>query len=668
MTSHVSLPFSSLLETPNDDIVGRLLRSDAASGFPLVAHRQIGAWHDQLDLLRNLVRSLLSKYPQIAGAHLVLEYRIPRREKRIDAVLLLGGTVVIIEFKVGSSTQSAEAIDQVFDYALDIAYYHAESRGRRLVPILCPTRMDLVKYGSTCIEPRIEPLVMCGADGLPAVIGELINSDTTDLCNGMDAGQWVQSAYRPIPGVIEATVQLFRTHGVEDIKSSLAGNEAIEKTVEYVESLVESARASGSKILCLLTGVPGAGKTLTGLQITHLEKVVVSDWRTVYMSGNGPLLKVLRAALARDYAKREKVSLVTAKSHANALLHSVHTYLGEATRIDAAPTERIVIFDEAQRAWDETKMRKMAGRATRQGAATDAAHRRSEESEPWQILKVLNRHEGGAVIVGLCGNGQEIHDGEAGVSEWVSARDQGFSDWKLVCSPVAAELTGLPQGHANTIVAPEVHLNASLRSHRAHRHGEWVDAVLRGHPDRARQCIGSEAFPIYLTRDLQAARDWLWKTTLGTRRCGLLASSSAARLRPYGVEISAEFRKGIDYALWFTADRSDFRSSNGLEVVATEFECQGLELDRVAVCWSWDMPVINGQLTPRSFRGRAWVPIKGERHRKYAENKYRVLLTRAREAMVVWIPQGVEIDATRKSDEADAIATYLECCGVRALT
>jgi hypothetical protein len=213
----------------------------------------------------------------------------------------------------------------------------------------------------------------------------------------------------------------------------------------------------------------------------------------------------------------------------------------------------------------------------------------------------------------------------------------------------------------------DLHLSLPIRAHGAQRHALWVDAVLRGHSTQARELTRTETLPVYLGRDLDEVREWLWKTTLGTRRCGLLASSTATRLRPYGIEVSAAFRKGVDYAQWFTAEREDLRSSNALEVAATEFECQGLELDRVAVGWSWDLPIIDGRPLPRTFHGRAWKSLTKERARNYAENKYRVLLTRAREAMVIWVPRGHGGDSTRAPSEADAIATYLEACGVRPL-
>lgn len=666
MTAYAALSLPSLIDTSNDRIIDRLLRSDSVSGFTQVPHNQIIAWRSQLDLLRAAVASLIVSSPQTSNAHLVLEYRIPRREKRIDAVILLKHTVILIEFKVGSSREAREDVDQLLDYALDIAYYHAESSCRRLVPVLCATEVSGTRFGPSSDNPSMESLVICGGEGLSSVLEMLVESDARQGGTAIVAEDWVKSAYRPVPGVVEATVQLFRAHNVEDIKSALAGEERISATVAHIDQIIGSARARDQKVLCLITGVPGAGKTLAGLQIAHLEETLKSDWHTVFISGNGPLLKVLRAALTRDYAKHEGIALTKAKTHAASLLHSVHAYLAEATSRSAAPVERIVVFDEAQRAWDAAKMQKMSGRAQRLGAA-DLSSNRPENSEPWQILEVLERHQGGAVVVALCGNGQEIHDGEAGISEWIAARDKGFPAWQLLCSPIAAELSGIDARHSNTTLAPELHLEVPVRAHRARSHTQWVDAVLRGSAEEARQYIDEGVLPIFLTRNLEAAREWLWKTTLGTRRCGLLASSSGARLRPYGIEVTSDFRKGVDYTLWFTADRNDLRSSNALEVAATEFECQGLELDRVGVCWSWDMPIRDGRPTPQSFRGSAWSQVRGQRECRYIENKYRVLLTRAREGMVIWVPAGREADTTRKPAEADAIADYLRRCGLREL-
>lgn len=667
MAAYATLTLALLASTANEVIIDRLLRSDAVSGFTQVAANQINAWREQLDLLRTTAHKLIEKCPDAGGAALVLEYRIPRREKRLDAALLLKNSVIVLEFKVGAKAEGRAAVEQVMDYAMDLAYYHAETLGKRVVPVLCVTGMRSLRRETLHDIDGVESMYACGSESLGEVLNELFGMDSGLSTSYLDAGRWVRSAYRPIPGVIEAAVRLYQAHTVEDIRSSLSGEQRITEAVQFIDSLIQRSRTSGKKILCLLTGVPGAGKTLAGLQVAHMERLQHTDWRSVFMSGNGPLLKVLRAALTRDYAKQQKIPLAKAKGHAESLLHSVHAYLAETNASLSAPVERIVVFDEAQRAWDSAKMQKMSNRATRLGALEERLKTSSNESEPWQILSALDRHEGGAVIVALCGNGQEIHDGEAGVAEWVRARDQGYPDWELVCSDVARQLAGIDPSHPNTFVSSAVHLHVPVRAHRARQHARWVDAVLASRPEDARTLVDHKSLPIYVTRDIEVARSWLWETTVGTRRCGILASSGAARLRPYGIEVSSDFRKGVDYALWFTGDREDLRSSYALEVASTEFECQGLELDRVALCWSWDMPVIDGRVEPRTYRGVRWSKIDGERERTFISNKYRVLLTRAREGMVIWVPRGRAGDQTRLPEEVDDIANYLLSCGARSL-
>lgn len=666
MVAYASLTARSLIESPDDVVIGRLIASDAVSGWTQVAHDQIFAWKNQLTILRAIASRLIAKDEALSEVAFVLEYRIPRREKRIDAAILLRQSVLLVEFKVGSSGANSDDIAQVLDYALDIAYYHAESHDKAVVPILCPTEMSSVELRPNGDDTLVNDLLICGSDRLADfVMKRLLGEDKRQPL--ISAKSWTLSQYKPIPGVIEATVRLFSKHAVEDIRSALAEDQVIVKTIRYVEGLISKARADGSKILCLITGVPGAGKTLTGLQIAHMEELSESSWRTVFMSGNGPLMKVLRAALAADYSKNQGISQAKARALANSMLHSVHSYLAESLRLEKAPAEKVIIFDEAQRAWDKAKMEKMAGKARKLGAVDEISEQLTDvHSEPWQLLSILDRHSDGAVAVALCGNGQEIHDGEAGVAEWISARNAGFPHWTLVSSPIAAELGGIGSDVAVT-VAPELHLSVPFRSHRANEHAAWVDAVLAGDPTTARAAINQKAFPILLTRDLEAARDWLWQNTLGSRRCGLLASSGAGRLRPYGIEVSADFRSGVDYAQWFTKGRDDLRSSYFLEVAATEFECQGLELDRVGLCWSWDLLLAAGHVLPRTFRGKVWTRIKSSREQEYVLNKYRVLLTRAREGMIIWVPQGRKNDPSRQVGETDAIADYLLSCGVNPL-
>lgn len=669
MVAYASLTLGSLESHDDDTIIGRLLESDSVSGFTQVSHLQIQAWKGQLEILRSAAKELIRAFPRLSSAALVLEYRIPRREKRIDAVILFSDTVVVLEFKVGAGAILPEDKVQVLDYSLDLAYYHYESSGRRIVPLLCPTRLQGVRKESIGIGAIVDDLVVCGGDDLPGLLASIATEDAEKEKVPIDGMQWTKSRYQPIPGIIEASTKLFSNHSIEDINKTLASSDSIDRSIEYTHCVIRKAQDSERKVLCLLTGVPGAGKTLTGLRLAHLEAAAESNWRSVFMSGNGPLLKVLRAALTNDYAARQGISKVAAKLHADASIHSVHSYLNETRQHELPPTEQIVIFDEAQRAWDASKMVKMANKARQASETTgrQISPELSARSEPWQILSVLDRHAGGAVIVALCGNGQEIHDGEAGVAEWISARDEGFPHWKLVCSPTAAALSQISAGHPETRIVPEMHLDVPLRAHRAAKHSLWVDAVLSGKPEEAHRYVEQSSFPILLTSDLEMARDWLTSTTLGSRRCGILASSGGVRLRPYGIEVSADFRKSVDYAKWFTGPRGDIRSSYALEVAATEFECQGLELDRVGVAWSWDLLAKGSRVTARAFRGSQWKSIQGDREREYALNKYRVLLTRAREGMVIWVPKGRTEDSTRSPREMEDLRSYLVDCGAVVL-
>ncbi|MDB5854248.1 MAG: hypothetical protein JWR22_2289 [Herminiimonas sp.] len=663
MVAYVTLTVDELNRTADEEIVDRLLRSDSVSGFTQVAHNQIGAWRQELIILRRIAAAL-AHYPRSGSIGIVLEYRIPRREKRIDAAILLSSSVLLLEFKVGADSSNPADIAQTMDYALDLAYYHAESAGKFIVPILCPTAKIGADTVPVSASPAIRDLRVLGIETLVAEVSRSVADELKAGVSLIDPKAWATSQYKPIPGVIDAAVRLFSKHNVEEISQTLAESAAIAATVNFVEDLIGRSRQNRKKVLCLLTGVPGAGKTLLGLQVAHLERLNQSAWLTVFMSGNGPLLKVLRTALTKDYAAQNGVSKSSAKNHAEALVHSVHSYLAESLHRVEPPSEHVVIFDEAQRAWDCSKIQKMANKARAPGEIkNEGAGNAFQKSEPWQIMHVLDRHDDGAVVIALCGNGQEIHDGEAGVAEWLSARDENFSHWEVHCSPIAAELSGAKTAHAGLCITPHLHLDVPLRSHRAFGHAAWVDAVLKGDPKSARAKISTVDFPIFVTRDLETARDWLWKTTAGTRRCGLLASSGGTRLRPYGIEVSADFRKGVDFPLWFTGDKDDLRSSHALEVAATEFECQGLELDRVGLCWSWDLAIKAGQLTPQKFKGTKWNAVKSPRERTYVLNKYRVLLTRAREGMVIWVPNGREQDISRSPTEVDALAEHLQDCG-----
>lgn len=667
MVAYASYTVHEFLKTPDEAIFARLVQSDAISGFSQFSHKQGWSWVETVRLMKAACEQLVGVGSQFADVGIVLEYRIPRREKRLDAAFLFRETIAVVEFKAGGAAATLAAITQVADYCLDLAYYHAESQGKRIIPIVCSTEAESSQVIRSSEATLIDDTQCVGKTHFAELLIKIANEDRRNASEIISSKKWCGSAYRPIPGIIETTVSLFNKHGSEDINAALADHETIDQSIGAIQTVVRQSREAKRKTLCLLTGVPGAGKTLTGLRIAHSPDFLEAGWRSVFLSGNGPLLRVLKAALAADYRNRQNCTKDVAKKHAESMLHSVHAYLAETQTNVSPPSEHVVIFDEAQRAWDQAKMQKMAGRQRSLGAVDETPSDSEQASEPSQILGVMDRHSNGGVVIALCGSGQEIHDGEAGVGEWIAARNRSFRHWRLICSPSAIELGGGDASSAGAEVSSNMHLGISVRSHRTLHHAAWVDAVLSGRPADARGHIDQQAFPVMLARQLDVARQWLRRTSLGSRRFGIVASSGGSRLRPYGIEVSAGFRKELDYAEWFTAPRGDLRSSFALETAASEFECQGLELDRVAVCWGWDLPFGEHELLPRTFRGVNWNSVKKPRERQYVLNKYRVLLTRAREGMIIWVPLGDREDQTRSPSEMDRLADYLVNCGAQPL-
>lgn len=669
MPTSISFNLARFAATPSTELLTTLTRSDAISGFSQLSHNQFAAWEVQIALLKEWANSCIALDSKAANIGIVLEYRIPRREKRLDAAIILPGCVVVLEFKVGGRAIQSGDLAQVEDYSLDLAYYHAASRASKIVAVLCPTELEKSVTQSLGQDALVKEVLVCGGSELGKLLTDIATPYLANCTDPAMVDGWAASAYKPIPGVIDAAIELFGKHQERDISSSLAGSETIAKTILFLQDVIIDAMKNGNKVLCLVTGVPGAGKTLTGLQVVHNADMAAKDWSTVFLSGNGPLLRVLRAALARDYASRQGSTQEKAKRYADALLHSVHSYLEEALKRLEAPSEAVIVFDEAQRAWDQKKMEKMAGRQKRfagDTADSESASSKGATSEPHQIMSIMDRHAGGAVVIALCGSGQEIHDGEAGVSEWMRARDNAFSHWHIRYSSEA--LSGSePPSSSGAFVDEALHLRVPLRAHRASKHAEWVDAVLTGSAEKAAALVSQLDFPIVLTRELDQARSWLEVNTIGTRRSGLVASSGGARLRYYGIEVSADFRKSVDYAKWFTGPRGDINSSFAHEVAATEFECQGLELDRVAVCWCWDLLISAKATLPRILRGMLWQEAKAGRPQEYIINKYRVLMTRAREGMIIWVPKGSTADSSRLASEVDQVASYLESCGIRSI-
>jgi len=644
---------SKFTSTQLTDVLDTLSRSDAASGWSQLAHAQLQSWRDTIPLLQNALRdSRLS----LNALGIVLEYRLPRREKRLDCALISSNVVVIIEFKAGAHSLGDVAATQAVDYGLDIHNYHEESRNKRIHVIVCST--NPVPYEDwTHRTTKLASLILLGPDRLASELIRILHE--AEIANVDKLAQsWARSRYLPIPGILESINILFTSSIPEDIKSCLASSEELEIVVDHVIHLVKSSYKTGGHLLLLITGTPGSGKTLVGLKLAHTT-LAEGDSGFVYMSGNGPLLKVLRESLKRNYMKNLKLTADLAKEHSEALLHSVHAFIEESQKSGKEPSERIVIFDEAQRAWNKEKMQKMNERQRKYNSQYgDVRFDADVKSEPETLLSIMNRRKSGSVIVALCGNGQEIHDGEAGITEWIEA-SKNYTNWQV--------LSGNAVNGQAVQIDSQLHLSVPMRSQRAKAHARWVDHVLSGNVTAASSLVDHSVFPIFITRSLEYARDFLDSCICGDRRFGLLASSGAARLRAYGIEVSADFRGGVDYPLWFTGERDDFRSSYSLEFAATEFEVQGLEIDWPVVAWSWDLlPSIEG-IECQALKGRKWKAVEDQIKKTFAANKYRVLLTRAREGMIIFVPKGSRHDPTRPEKEMDNTHKYLIDCGCRPI-
>jgi hypothetical protein len=645
--------------------LGRLASAASTSGFVSHYHRQTEAWEAELKVIQDVAAELLNTVPGSANYWILFEYEIPRRQRRPDVVLLADDLIFVIEFKVGMDCFAGGDAWQVYSYALDLRDFHAESQGRTILPILVvPAAPD-----SDCaaIEPapeeflgRVAPTQKANATQLAKIILRHLPLSRCNSSPSIDPERWEHSSYRPTPTIIEAAEMLFAGHGVADISHAFASNLSL-TTAEIIRA-VQSSQAGELRTICFVTGTPGAGKTLAGLNAVH-DPTLRRNERpaAIFLSGNGPLVEIIRESLARAESGRHGSPLNEARRVVSTFVAPVHDFLKHygVKEPSATPAEHVVVFDEAQRAWD-------LGRALRK--------LRINRSEPSLLLEVMERLPRWCTVIALVGGGQEIHTGEGGLEEWGIALNSRPVPWQvIVSSDVLHEgvslaghklFTSPPSSHITVVECPALHLAVSVRSPRAKLLGEWVDGLLRNSPRVVEQHGGE--FPIVLTRDLDAARQWLKSHADAQERMGLLASSGAVRLRAHGVETSSGFRSGYSYTDWFLRDTDDSRSSSRLEVAASEFECQGLELDWTCVCWGGDFlfDSASGNWLFRKPRGGSWQGVNVDAGRRNITNKYRVLLTRARRGMVIWVPRGDPADPTRDPAPLDATAEYLHENGI----
>ena len=654
-----SAHFKDFVEQSSDEILGELTRR---SGGDLDL-TQNSAWQEQIEILKALQLSPAD----CSSAKIYFEYTIPRLGRRADVILIVDHILFVLEFKAGESKFNVSALDQVWDYALDLKNFHDASHSICIAPILVATKAEpqKIELQRTVHDDGLIRPIRASAEDLHEVIAKVRD----DLkAPRIDIVSWERGRYLPTPTIIEAARALYAGHSVETISRSDAGARNLAATSKAIDQVIEEARAGQRKAICFVTGVPGAGKTLVGLDIANRHLDHKSETYSVFLSGNGPLVAVLTEALARDRFERAKennepLRIGTARREVNTFIQNVHHFRDECIIDSGPPRGHVVLFDESQRAWT---LEQTASFMKRKKGISDF-----KQSEPDFLISCLDRHPDWAVVVCLVGGGQEINTGEAGISEWLDAVLKRFQDWEVHLSPSLTEseyrsadslekVLALP----STIQNHDLHLATSMRSFRAESLSKFVRELL-DIEEAATKTLAEVAsrYPIKITRNLGSAKQWLRDQARGSERYGIVVSSQAQRLKPHAIDV----RVKTDPVRWFLDGKEDVRSSYYLEDVATEFQVQGLELDWACVVWDGDLRFNDKGWSHHEFKGSRWNRINKLERQIYLKNAYRVLLTRARQGMVLVVPEGSEFDPTRCSEFYDPTYSYFKSLGLAEL-
>lgn len=649
--SYYSNDIQSFLNQDNYSIFGEITTNDQFSAEDL----QKNTWNREIEILKR-------ELSQFLGGYIIFEYTIPRIGNRIDNIVIYKGIIFLLEFKVGEKKYPSYSIEQVTDYAFDLSCFHKESHNRLLVPILISTKAHSVKQEIRISKDNVLETICCNEYEIAKYITEVSLKFIQDEIIPDD---WINSLYMPTPTIIEAAQALYLGHNVEDISRNDASAKNLNQTTKAINKIIDYSKANNRKSICFITGVPGAGKTLAGLNIAVERQKIAEDEHAVFLSGNGPLVDVLQEALARDDAKRNNISRKEASRKVKEFIQIIHHFRDDAISVDTPPVEKVAIFDEAQRAWDKQNL-------------TDFMKKKKHiedfnMSEPEFLISILNRHNDWAIIICLIGGGQEINKGEsAGIYGWFDSLRNNYPNWDIYVSDKITD-DEYSKGHnfaemtknMNVNIIEDLHLAVSLRSFRSENVSNFVKALLDVDIDTAKRLYEqfNNDYPVFVTRNLHKAKLWVKSQAKGSQRYGLTASSGAKRLRKYGIWVQNK----IEATNWFLNGKCDVRSSFHLGETATEFDIQGLELDWTIVCWDADLRFENGDFKHLKFVGTKWQNIKSADNILYLKNAYRVLLTRARQGFVIFVPTGDETDMTAKPEYYDGIYRYLKSVGIKEL-
>ena len=561
------------------------------------AGSQMEAWIEEIDVLKKAFRDLSISRPSCLRWSVILEYELPLEGGRRPDVIILGpNKIFVFEFKQ-DPVLNRSSLDQVAAYARDLAEYHSQSHGIEVAPFLIPTKSK-DKNESRDVVTIVSP------DKIAPVLDGEVESEPIDLA------KWLEGDYAPLPTLIAAAKMIFSNERLPAIKR--AESYGVAKAVQRLKEIVKISEQNSERALAFVSGVPGAGKTLVGLQFVYEESN--QDSQAIFLSGNGPLVEVLRDALK-----------------SKAFVSDLHAYIKSYGTTSKIPKQHIIVFDEAQRAWDSSNM------LVKKGIPI---------SEPELLIGIGEKIPNWTALVGLIGHGQEIHTGEeGGMAGWFEAVNSSHatSNWKIYTPP------RFTSAFPNKIITEyeELDLNHTLRSKQAENLHDWVNFVLTGKLSEASilaQKIWRQNFPIFITRDIDEAKCYVRDRFKGesSKRFGILASSKDQVLPNYGIQNGFHQTKQVKNAKWYNANLGEQGSCCNMEEVVTEFGCQGLEIDMAIVAWGNDYLWDGTNWILRKMRTR--IPQIDPHQLRL--NSYRVLLTRSREGLVIFIPPTTEFDAT----------------------
>lgn len=658
--AYYSNTIREFISESNSSILGKLTTNHSNKSLDEL---QVYAWQRQIKILKNQLTEFQGQ--------IYFEFTIPRMGKRVDNILIIKNVAFIIEFKVGDGTFEKYAIEQVIDYTTDLKNFHQGSHKINLVPVLVSTNAtSVLEYNSQIKDHK--NVVKSNQNDLGKILNLYLKYDGDSI----NIKFWENSIYKPTPTIVEAAQALYKGHDVKEITRSDSGTINLSKTAECINSIINNSKIKKNKSICFVTGVPGAGKTLAGLNIAVERMNVEKDEHAVFLSGNGPLVDVLREALSRDEVlthkeNGEKLSKKEARIKANTFIQNIHHFRDDNLISEKAPVEKVVVFDEAQRAWTNHQVSKFM--------KTKKQIKDFNKSEPQFLIEVMDRHSDYCTIICLIGGGQEINTGEAGLEEWIISLKNYFPDWIIYYSNSILDSDNYLKSAEskkwlveNGNIEIELHLAVSVRSFRSEQLSNFVHQLLNIKIEESKRIYSEikKSYPIVITRNLEKAKDWLRSKAKGSERTGLLISSGAKRIRSSGIDSENSLRSNSGHdkiSNWFLNDKRDVRSSYFLETAATEFVVQGLEIDWACIAWGGNFYMNDSNWKYQNFKGSKWQNINKQIDKEYLKNTYRVLLTRARQGMVIFIAQGDGLDHTRPKEFYDNTFLYLKKLGIREL-